>query len=74
MHKKKMIAPIVITAVAVLYFIGFVFLFAFDDSIPFLIKILGVAIPLLLAGACVYVLVERIKEIRSGEEDDISKY
>lgn len=74
MHKKKMIAPIVITAVVVLYFIGFVFLFAFDDSIPFLIKILGVAIPLLLAGACVYVLVERIKEIRSGEEDDISKY
>ncbi|KAF5039045.1 hypothetical protein DSECCO2_548010 [anaerobic digester metagenome] len=74
MHKKKMIAPIVITAVVVLYFIGFVFLFAFDDSIPFLIKILGVAIPLLLAGACVCVLVERIKEIRSGEEDDISKY
>jgi hypothetical protein len=74
MHTKKMIAPIVITIVVVLYFIGFVFLFAFEDGMPLLIKVLGVAIPLLLVGACIYVLVERIKEIRSGEEDDISKY
>lgn len=74
MHKKKMIAPIVITAVVVLYFIGFAFLFLFEEGMPMLIKILGLAIPLLLAGACIYVLVERIKEIRSGEEDDISKY
>lgn len=74
MHKKKMIAPIVITVLVVLYFIGFVFMFVFDEGIPLLIKILGLVIPLLLAGASIYVLVERIKEIRSGEEDDISKY
>jgi hypothetical protein len=74
MHKKKMIAPIVITVLVILYFIGFAFMFAFDEGIPLLIKILGLVIPLLLAGASIYVLVERIKEIRSGEEDDISKY
>lgn len=74
MHKKKMIAPIVITVVFVLYFIGFTILFAFEDDIPFFIKLLGCVIPLLLAGACIYVFVERIKEIRSGEEDDLSKY
>ena len=31
-------------------------------------------IPLCLAGVSVYVLVERIKEVRSGEEDDLSNY
>jgi hypothetical protein len=74
MHKKKMIAPIVITAVFVLYFIGFAILIAFEEYIPFFIKLLGCVIPLLLAGVCIYVFVERIKEIRSGEEDDLSKY
>jgi hypothetical protein len=38
------------------------------------VKILGIGIPLVFVGVCVYVLVERIKEIRSGEEDDLSKY
>ena len=74
MHKKKMIAPIVITAIILLYYIGFAFLIAFDDGIPLIIKLLGGVIPLILAGVCIYVLIERIKEIRSGEEDDLSKY
>jgi hypothetical protein len=38
------------------------------------IKIIGTLIPLALIGVSVYVLIERIKEIRSGEEDDLSKY
>lgn len=74
MHKKKMIAPIVITAIILLYYIGFALLIAFDDGISLIIKLLGGVIPLILAGVCIYVLVERIKEIRSGEEDDLSKY
>jgi len=74
MHKKKMIAPIVITAVIVLYYIGFALLCAFEEGIPLYVKLLSGIIPLLLAGASIYVLFERIKEIRSGEEDDLSKY
>jgi fatty acid desaturase len=74
MHKKKMLAPIVITAVILLYYIGFACVCVFFGGIPLLAKILGGVIPLLLAGVCIYVLVERIKEIRSGEEDDLSKY
>ncbi len=74
MHKKKMIAPIVITAIILLYYIGFTCVCIFLDGIPLIAKILGGVIPLLLAGVCIYVLVERIKEIRSGEEDDLSKY
>ena len=74
MHKKKMIAPILITVVILLYYIGFAFICIFLDRIPLLVKILGGIIPLLFAGVCIYVLAERIKEIRSGEEDDLSKY
>lgn len=74
MHKKKMIAPIIITTIIVLYYIGFAFVCVFLSGIPLLVKILGGVIPLLLGGVCIYVLVERIKEIRSGEEDGLSKY
>lgn len=74
MHVKKMIAPVVITAIMVLYYIGFAYACLFWDGIPLLGKILGGVIPALLAGVSIYVLVERIREIRSGEEDDLSKY
>jgi hypothetical protein len=74
MHKRKMIAPIAITIFVILYFAGYAYFFAFQDNIPLFAKILGGIIPLLLAGVCIYVLIERIKEIRSGEEDDLSKY
>ena len=74
MHKKKMIAPVMITVAILLYYIGFACACIFIDGIPLLVKIVGGVIPLLLAGVCIYVFVERIKEIRSGEEDDLSKY
>ena len=42
------------------------------DSI--LIRIIGIIILLVLIGKSIFVLIERIKEIRSGEEDDLGKY
>jgi uncharacterized protein (DUF697 family) len=74
MCKKKMVAPIVVTAVFVLYYVGFACACVFLDFIPLFAKILGGVIPLLLSGVFIYVLVERIKEIRNGEEDDLSQY
>jgi hypothetical protein len=74
MHKKKMIAPIVITALLVLYFIGFTYACVVMPGIPLLIKIVGGGIPLLIAGACIYVLIQRIKEIKNGVEDDLDKF
>ena len=73
-HGKKMVAPVVITVVMVLYYVGIGILFLMVPEIPALMKILMVVIPLLLAGVMIGVLVSRIKEIRSGEEDDLSKY
>ncbi len=73
-HRKKIIAPIVITAIILLYYVGFSIVCTFFIKLPILIKLLCSIIPLLFAGVCIYVLIERIKEIRSGEEDDLSKY
>ncbi|HBA70108.1 MAG TPA: hypothetical protein DCZ40_12245 [Lachnospiraceae bacterium] len=72
-HTKKMIAPIIIASILVLYYIGF-FILCMYIPIPLILKFLLGLVPLLLAGVSVYVLAERIKEIRSGEEDDLSKY
>ena len=71
-HGKKMIAPIVITVVIVLYYILFFSLVAlFVDGIW---KLLLGIIPALLAAVMIYVCIQRIREIEGGEEDDISKY
>ncbi len=74
MHFRKMIAPIIITVLIVIYYIGFILACIFIEEMPLLVKILGTVIPMILGGVCIYVLIERIKEIRSGEEDDLSKY
>ena len=69
---KKMIAPIVIAALMVLYF---VFYFGFLIAlIPGAWKIVFALVPLALSAAIIKVCIERINEIKKGEEDDISKY
>jgi hypothetical protein len=73
-HTKKLIAPIVISALILLYFIGFIVVAAATAWLPLGWMIALAVVPLCLAGVMVYVLVQRIKEIRSGEEDDLSQY
>lgn len=72
-HAKKMAAPIVIAVILVLYYVGF-FTVCMWIPVPVVLKFLLGLVPVLLAGVSVYVLVERIREIRSGEEDDLSQY
>lgn len=72
-HKKKMTAPIVVTVILVLYYILYFTVLA--ALIPtFAIKVVLAIIPLLFGGVMIMVCIQRIKEIRSGEEDDLSKY
>lgn len=70
---KKLIAPIIIAVLLVSYFIIFL-TFPLFMGIPLIAKVVGIIVPLSLIGVSIFVLVERIKEIRSGEEDDLSKY
>ena len=73
LHRKKMIAPIVITVFVVIYLIVYAAVCMFTP-VPFALKVLLGIISLALIGVIIYVLMERIQEIRSGEEDDLSKY
>ena len=72
-HKKKMIAPIVITVVFLLYLVIYGrFLLAAAEFSPVMLL---AAIPLAALGiGMIQVLKERINEIRSGEEDDLGNY
>ena len=70
--KKKMTAPIVITIIMTLYYvIYFGFLITLLDGIWK--YALGI-IPIIFSIVMVKVCIERINEIKKGEEDDISKY
>ena len=71
-HGKKMIAPIVVTAIMIVYFIlYFGFLITLFDGIFRLL--LGI-IPLVFSVVMIKICIERINERKKGEEDDISKY
>ena len=71
-HKRKMVAPIVVTVIMILYYVVyFGFLISMLHGIPAIL--LGI-IPLALAILTVVVCIERIREIKKGEEDDLSKY
>ena len=71
-HKKKMIAPIVVSVIVVLYWVlYFSILIALLDGIW---KIVLGIVPLALSAVMVKACIERIQEILKGEEDDISKY
>ncbi|MBE6001375.1 MAG: hypothetical protein E7239_08325 [Sarcina sp.] len=72
-HGKKMLAPILITIVFLLYLLVYVALIVMTAADTPLVILLG--IPVLLLGiGMVYVLHTRIREIRSGEEDDLDNY
>ena len=72
-HRKKMAAPIVITVLFVLYLIAYVVLVILAAGwSPAMLLLM---IPLVALGiGMVVVLKERIREIKSGEEDDLEKY
>ena len=76
MHKytQKIIGPLIITILFCIYFLTIAFVLTSDNSLTSFVKWLMVLVPLSLAAVNIYVLIERIKEIRSGEEDDLSQY
>ena len=72
-HGKKMIAPIIITILFLLYLAVYGMLLIKAAMAEPQAILLGV--PLVLLGiGMVYTLFTRIREIRSGEEDDRSNY
>ena len=70
--RKNFLAPIIVTIIMVLYYIAYfgLLIWALDGVWKY---VLGI-IPIALSAVMIAVCVERIKEIKEGEEDDLSKY
>ena len=71
-HNKKMLAPIIISVLVILYYvIYFGFLIAVLESTwKYLLGIFPFVFSVLMVKVCI----DRINEIKKGEEDDLSKY
>ena len=71
-HQKKMIAPVVVALILIAYYlIYFGFLISLLDG---LFKLVLGVLPIAFTAVIIMVLIERIKEIKEGEEDDLSQY
>ena len=71
-HGKKMIAPIVAAVGVIVYFVVY---FGFLMwLLPGVWKVLFGIFPLVFGALVVKVCIERILEIKKGEEDDLSQY
>lgn len=69
-----MIAPVVIVALISIYYIAIGVIFTYMNGVPMLAKIIALVVPALLSGVAITVLIQRIKEIKKGEDDDLSKH
>ncbi len=71
-HRKKMIAPIVVSVIMILYYVVYfgILITLLSGIWKYALGILPFAFSVLIVKVCI----ERINEIRKGEEDDISKY
>ena len=71
-HQRKMIAPIIVSVLLIIYYVVyFGFLISLLTGVwRFVLGIL----PIVFAVVTVKVCIERILEIRKGEEDDLSQY
>ena len=74
MRWKKLIAPIIITVLVCIWFLFYIAVVLWIPGAPAIVRILGAVIPALLGGVAIYNLIQRIQEIRSGEEDDLDNY
>ena len=72
-HGRKMVAPLIIT-VCVLVYLAFYFLSLIDQVRAPVLKVLLAVVPVLLGAAMIGVCVQRIREIKGGEEDDLGQY
>ena len=72
-HGEKIAAPVIVVICIVLHYaiIGMVL---FIVNLPVIVKMLGIVFSIIVTILFIMVLVDRIREIRSGAEDDLGKY
>jgi hypothetical protein len=72
-HLNKIIAPVVVAICLIAYY-GIYVMVILKLHIPNIIKITLLIVSIIITIAIIVVLIERIKEIKGGEEDDLGKY
>ena len=73
-NTKKLIAPIIITVLLIIYYFIYLWMGVSINEMPMIMKIIVIIFAVGLIGLTIYMLFERIGEIKGGEEDDLSKY
>jgi len=73
MNIKKIVAPVIVTLILSGYFLSIGFAF-YKFALPNSIKITVVIASVIGTAVIIGVLVERLKEIKGGEEDDLGNY
>ena len=74
MKKKNYLPPFIAALCLIAYYAFILILFLLVPSISVPIKLIICIIPAAICGVVIYVLVQRIKEIKSGEYDDLGKF
>ena len=74
MKRKGLLGAVLSALFVILYYGGLLILFAFQPEIPSWAQILLYLSPLGVCGVTVLVLVQRIRELKSGETDDLDNY
>jgi len=70
---KKTIAPVIVSLCLIAYYLA-VGIALLKFPIPIVIRITIIVASIVVPLVIVMVLVERLKEIKGGEEDDLGKY
>ena len=74
---KKFIAPLAIVILASVVAVGYACIYLFilsQMNLSIIFNILILAIAIAVVGALITVLIQRIKEIKTEDENDLSKY
>ncbi len=71
---KQLIAPSIIAVLVIIYYVVIATVLLSYRTISIYIQYILVFLPIAGIGVIIYVYIERIKEIKKGENDDLSKY
>ena len=74
MKKKGLLGAVLSALFVILYYGGLLVLFALQPDVPSWARVLLCLLPLGVCGVTVLVLVQRIRELKSGETDDLDNY
>ena len=72
-HGKKIAGAVISACAIILYYVFFFGVILSEIKSPVVRILLGIG-PALISAALIIVLIQRIKEIKGGEEDDLGKY